>query len=104
LISIFFPPVETETEANEATEAKSEPTEGQETSTEPSELLSQLPDAPTDEPQDAEDSEQPAVKKQKTTDSDADDDFVVVEKEDANEDAQEDAKEEVEEAKPKSEL
>ena len=72
--SNFFPPVETEDEA-----AKE-----QETSTEPSEILSQLPDAPTEEPKDAEDIEQPSSKKQKT--EELDDDFVVVEKEDAKED------------------
>lgn len=80
--STFFPPVETE--------AQTESTEGQETSTEPSELLSQLPDAPTSEPKDVEDTEQPAVKKQKTVETDADDDFVVVEKDDAKEDVKED--------------
>jgi hypothetical protein len=104
LISIFFPHVETEAETDEATDAEAAPTEGQETSTEPSELLSQLPDAPTEELQDVEDTEQPAVKKQKTVDSDADDDFVVVEREDAQEDAQEDIKVDKEQDKPKSEL
>lgn len=78
--SMFFPPVQTEDEI-----AKE-----QETSTEPSKMLSQLPDAPTEDPKDVEDTPQPSSKKQKT--NDADDDFVVVEKDDANEE------------KPKSEL
>lgn len=47
-------------------------------------MLSQLPDAPTEDPKDIQDVEQPSTKKQKT--EDADDDFVVVEKEDAKED------------------
>lgn len=72
--STFFPPVETDDEATKA----------QETSTEPNEILSQLPDAPTEEPKDVEDAEQPSSKKQKT--EELDDDFVVVEKEDAKED------------------
>ena len=63
------------------------------TSTDPSEMLSQLPDAPTEDPKDIEDVEQPSTKKQKTQDAeDTDDDFVVVEKDDAQEE------------KPKSEL
>ncbi|KAF1832061.1 A1pp-domain-containing protein [Decorospora gaudefroyi] len=66
----FFPPVVTENVAQE------------ESSTEPSELASQLPDAPTAEPQDAQDT-QPSTKKQKTTE--ADDDFVIVEKDDVKE-------------------
>ncbi|KAF2821037.1 A1pp-domain-containing protein [Ophiobolus disseminans] len=72
-IPIFFPPIETEDET----------TKEQETSTEPSEILSQLPDAPTEDPKDLEDNSEPSPKKQKT--DDADDDFVVVEKEDASE-------------------
>lgn len=47
------------------------------------EVLSQLPDAPTDEPVDIDDAEQPSQKKQKTEES-SDDDFVVVEKEEAD--------------------
>lgn len=63
------------------------------TSTDPSEMLSQLPDAPTEDPKDIEDVEQPSTKKQKTQDAEeTDDDFVVVEKDDAQEE------------KPKSEL
>lgn len=56
----------------------------QETSTEPNEILSQLPDAPTEDPKDIPDIQEPSTKKQKTEDTD--DDFVVVEKEDAKED------------------
>jgi hypothetical protein len=47
-------------------------------------MLSQLPDAPTEDPKDFEDDQQPSPKKQKTDDTD--DDFVVVEKADALED------------------
>jgi hypothetical protein len=47
-------------------------------------MLSQLPDAPTENPKDLEDDEQPFPKKQKTEETD--DDFVVVEKADAQED------------------
>jgi hypothetical protein len=54
------------------------------TSTEPSEMLSQLPDAPTEDPKDVDDVEEPSTKKQKT--DDIEDDFVVVEKEDAKAD------------------
>jgi hypothetical protein len=46
--------------------------------------LSQLPDAPTEDPKDIEDIQEPSSKKQKT--EDAEDDFVVVEKEDGKED------------------
>jgi hypothetical protein len=63
----------------------------QEASTAPSEMLSQLPDAPTENTQHAEDSEEPSSKKSTTAEAD-DDDFVVVEKEDAVDD------------KPKAEL
>jgi hypothetical protein len=47
-------------------------------------MLSQLPDAPTDDPKDIEDGQQPSPKKQKTDETD--DDFVVIEKADAQED------------------
>lgn len=47
-------------------------------------MLSQLPDTPTEDPKDIEDVEEPSTKKLKTEDTD--DDFVVVEKEDAKED------------------
>lgn len=43
------------------------------------EILSQLPDAPTDEPVDVDDAEQPSQKKQKTEEG-SDDDFVVIDK------------------------
>jgi hypothetical protein len=52
-------------------------------STEPSELASQLPDAPTTEPTDVEDTQEPLSKKQKTTEAADDEEFVVVEKQDA---------------------
>lgn len=73
----FFPP------ANVATKSEDSSEEPKEQSTEPSELLSQLPDAPTTDPQDAEDVKQPALKRQKT--ADADDDFVLIEKDDVKE-------------------
>jgi hypothetical protein len=47
-------------------------------------MLSQLPDAPTEDPKDLEDDEQPSPKKQKIEETD--DDFVVIEKADAQED------------------
>jgi hypothetical protein len=82
-ISTFFPPIDTEDAGANMLE----------TSTEPSEMLSQLPDAPTDDFKDTEDDQQPSPKKQKTDEADeTDDDFVVVEKSDAQED------------KPKAEL
>lgn len=56
-------------------------------------MLSQLPDAPTEDPKDIEDVQQPSTKKQKTEDAEeTDDDFVVIDKDDAKED------------KPKSDL
>jgi hypothetical protein len=70
----YFPSVEAEDVA----------TNEQGTSTEPSEMLSQLPDAPTEDPKDIDDVEEPSTKKQKT--DDLDDDFVVVEKEDIKDD------------------
>jgi hypothetical protein len=71
--STFFPSTESEDEASKDLE----------TSTEPSEMLSQLPDAPTEDPKDISDFQEPSAKKQKMEDTD---DFVVVEKEDAKED------------------
>ncbi|KAL5115145.1 hypothetical protein ACEQ8H_006981 [Pleosporales sp. CAS-2024a] len=65
-------------------ETKHVPANELETSTEPSEILSQLPDAPTDDPKDMTDIHEPSAKKQKT--ESIHDDFVVVEKEDATED------------------
>lgn len=41
--------------------------------------MSQLPDAPTDEPVDVDDAQQPSQKKQKTDEA-SDDEFVVVDK------------------------
>ncbi|KAI8941495.1 hypothetical protein NX059_002712 [Plenodomus lindquistii] len=94
----FFPPATAEADAPKEAEAEAEGEEKAEAeaekeneqSTEPSELLSQLPDAPTIDPQEAEGVQQPSLKKQKV--EEAEDDFVVVEKEDVKED------------KPKSEL
>jgi len=71
-------------EPAEDTTAQKDADQPVETSTEPSEILSQLPDAPTEDPKDVTDIEEPSTKKQKTEDTD--DDFVVVEKEDAKED------------------
>ncbi|KAF2127483.1 A1pp-domain-containing protein [Dothidotthia symphoricarpi CBS 119687] len=64
------------------------PAEQQDRSTDETGLESQLPDAPTTEPKDVEDTQQPSSKKQKLEETE-DDDFVMVEKEDG---------------KPKSEL
>ena len=69
--SDYFPPV-----------SESEPQE--EHATEPLELASQLPDAPTIDPAEVTDSEQPSSKKQKTAESD--DEFVVVDKHDIEKD------------------
>lgn len=77
-MSNYFPPVTTETEA------KDDSTPEREQSTEPSELLSQLPDAPTSEPQDDEGVQQPSLKRQKT--GEGEDDFVLVDKDDVKED------------------
>lgn len=81
LVSNFFPPLTTESVAQ--VESKEEPPADLEQSTEPSELLSQLPDAPTTDLQDDETAKQPSLKRQKT--AEAEDDFVVIEKEDASE-------------------
>jgi len=74
MYSNYFPPAD-------ASDIKPEE---KEKSTEPSELLSQLPDAPTIDPQEAEDIEQPSLKKQKTAEAGSEDEFVVVDKEDVN--------------------
>ncbi|KAJ4355253.1 hypothetical protein N0V95_003083 [Ascochyta clinopodiicola] len=76
-IPTFFPPITavhanvddnfTDDEEEHATEATTE-------------ILSQLPDAPTDEPVDIDDAEEPSQKKQKREDV-SDDDFVVIDKE-----------------------
>ncbi|KAH7385391.1 hypothetical protein DE146DRAFT_621476 [Phaeosphaeria sp. MPI-PUGE-AT-0046c] len=76
-IPIFFPPANSENVAPDE----------QGTSTDPGEMMSQLPDAPTEDPKDIEDVQQPSTKKQKMQDAEeSDDDFVVVDKDDANED------------------
>ncbi|OAL47405.1 A1pp-domain-containing protein [Pyrenochaeta sp. DS3sAY3a] len=77
----FFPPLTTESVAQ--VESQEEASADPEQSTEPSELLSQLPDAPTTDLQDDETAKQPSLKRQKT--AEAEDDFVVIEKEDASE-------------------
>ncbi|RAR11779.1 MACRO domain containing protein 1 [Stemphylium lycopersici] len=78
----YFPPVpETEAQKEHATEL--------------SELASQLPDAPTADPKDEDEAEQPSPKKQKTAEAD-EDDFVMVEKDDLKDDPKDDK------AKPKS--
>lgn len=94
--SNFFPPAtaetETETKATDEleydTEEEQDGVQGTEATTE---ILSQLPDAPTDEPVDVDHAEQPSQKKQKTEEG-SDDNFVVIDKE--GEDS----------TKPKSEL
>ncbi|KAJ5028284.1 hypothetical protein PSV08DRAFT_232664 [Bipolaris maydis] len=70
-VADYFPPV-----------SESEPQE--EHATEPHALASQLPDAPTIDPTEAADLEQPSSKKQKTDESD--DEFVVVNKHDIEKD------------------
>ncbi|XPS78270.1 hypothetical protein M3J09_010286 [Ascochyta lentis] len=88
-IPTFFPPV---TEVDAKADSGFTENKDEEHSTEATnEILSQLPDAPTDEPVDVDDAEEPSQKKQKTEEA-SDDDFVVVDKE---------AKDE---AKPKAEL
>ncbi|UPX10039.1 uncharacterized protein EKO05_0000714 [Ascochyta rabiei] len=76
-IPTFFPPI-TEVHAN----ADNGCTEDEEEHTTEAitEILSQLPDAPTDEPVDIDDAKLPSQKKQKTEEV-LDDDFVVVNKE-----------------------
>lgn len=61
------------------TEEEQDEVQGTEATTE---ILSQLPDAPTDEPVDVDD-KQPSQKKQKTEEG-SDDDFVVIDKEAAD--------------------
>lgn len=89
--STFFPPA-TESKVTDEleydTEEEQDEVQGTEATTE---ILSQLPDAPTDEPVDVDDTEQPSQKKQKTEDG-PDDDFVLVDKMGADE------------TKPRSEL
>ncbi|KAH7128136.1 MACRO domain-containing protein 1 [Dendryphion nanum] len=86
-IPLFFPPVVTESKTtDDATEATGTTETGQlsqlpdaPTADSQPEILSQLPDAPTADPVF---SEQPALKRQKT--DTAEDDFVVINKEDAD--------------------
>lgn len=71
----YFPPTATEEKAEENAEE-----DAAEKSTDETELAAKLPDAPTAEPKDPE---EPSQKKQRT--EMAEDDFVVVDKEDAKE-------------------
>lgn len=96
LNSTFFPPaadttVNTEAALDYDTEEEQEEGQGTEARTE---ILSQLPDAPTDEPMDGDHAKQPSQKKQKINEA-SDDDFIVVDKEEMDES---------DEAKPKAEL
>ncbi|KAJ4330374.1 hypothetical protein N0V87_010036 [Didymella glomerata] len=87
-IPTFFPPATAETESDTKTtdeleydtEEEQDEVQGNEATTE---MLSQLPDAPTDEPVDIDHADQPSQKKQKIEDG-SDDDFVVVGKEGAD--------------------
>lgn len=83
--STFFPPAtnniddaktETEMKADDDLDYDTEEEQATEATTE---ILSQLPDAPTDEPVDVDDFEEPSQKKQKTDEA-SDDDFVVIDK------------------------
>jgi hypothetical protein len=71
--SKHFPPVAT-ADAEETDDAAK-------TSTDEAEIAAKLPDPPTTEPKDPEDPDEPSSKKQKT--DAADDEFVVVDKDDA---------------------
>lgn len=84
--SAFFPPatdtsLNTEAALDYDTEEEQKEAQGIKTTTE---ILSQLPDAPTNEPVDVDHAEQPSQKKQRTEES-SDEDFVVVDKEDTDE-------------------
>ncbi|KAF2450980.1 macro domain-like protein [Karstenula rhodostoma CBS 690.94] len=72
-VSKHFPPV---TDAEETDDTAK-------TSTDEAEIAAKLPDPPTTEPKDPEDPEEPSSKKQKTEAAADDDDFVVVDKDDA---------------------
>lgn len=94
--STFFPPaadtaVDTGAALDYDTEEEQEGGQGTEAMTE---ILSQLPDAPTNEPVDVDHAKQPSQKKQKTDEA-SDDGFVVVDKEELNES---------DKAKPRGEL
>ena len=80
--------IETDPAADDGLDYDTEEEQVTETATE---ILSQLPDAPTGEPVDVDDVEEPSQKKQRTDEA-SDDDFVVVNKDSADE------------AKPKAEL
>lgn len=82
---IFPPTTANGTKADNSLDydTEEEPEEGQETEA-TTEVLSQLPDAPTDEPVDVDHAEQPLQKKQRTAEE-PEDDFVVVDKESTGE-------------------
>ena len=90
--STYFPPITEDGKlADESLDYDTEEEQDDGLQTEAAtEILSQLPDAPTDEPVNVEDAQQPSQKKQKTEETP--DDFVIVEKEDTDE------------TKPKAEL
>ncbi|KAJ8117089.1 hypothetical protein OPT61_g1642 [Boeremia exigua] len=85
-IPTFFPPaVDADTNVGEALDYDTEDEPEEEKGTEAtSEVLSQLPDAPTNEPVDVDGVEQPLQKKHKTGEV-LDDDFVVIDREDTDE-------------------
>ena len=65
-------------------DTEEEQEDGQETEA-TTEVLSQLPDAPTDEPVDVDHAKQPLQKKQRTGGEESEDEFVVVDKESTGE-------------------
>lgn len=73
--------IETDPAADDGLDYDTEEEQVTETATE---ILSQLPDAPTSEPVDVDDVEEPSQKKQRTDEA-SDDDFVVVNKDAADE-------------------
>lgn len=82
MASTFFPSTaQTDAAANNGLDEDKEEENATEATTE---ILSQLPDAPTDEPVTVDDVEEPLQKKQKTEEV-SDDDFVLVEKEGTDE-------------------
>ncbi len=83
---MFFPPaVEINVTIDDSLDYDTEEEQEEEVGTEAtSEVLSQLPDAPTNEPVDVDDVPQPLQKKQKT-DEVSDDGYVVIDNEDSDE-------------------
>lgn len=84
--STFFPPAtESNPHAENALDYDTEEEQEEEQRTEATtEMLSQLPDAPINEPVDIDHAQQPSQKKQKTEEG-SDDDFVVVDNEETDE-------------------